>query len=566
MRIGFFLILFLLVKVSFGQAPLPKTYFTNPVNIPISLSGSFGELRSNHFHSGLDIRTQGKIGIEVHAAASGYISRLKAGVFGYGNVLYIQHPNGYTTVYGHMEEFSPKIRKYLRENQYRLEKNTLELFPEKNELPVEQGELIGLSGESGGAGGPHLHFEIRDGAQRPMNPFLFGMEVKDTKPPVVKALQVYPQNENSHVALSASQQELHFTKNKDGSYQTKTIEAYGELGFGIEALDYMDGSNNTHGIYHIQTCLNGEPQMDITFDDFSFANTRYINRYIDYAHFKDKKSKVQKLFLEANNNIDMQINVLHENGLIDIKDSLDYKFEIYLKDFAGNLTHIKIPIRGVKAAVEDLKPKPDKTTEFFAQADKPNVFELEHHDIFIPKDALYENTYLKLSESAGSVDVHEFTTPLHKNITIGFKADKYTKEDFDKLYVARRYPWGTKYYSQTYKEDNRITTRTRTFGTYGLEMDTIPPTIQTLNFRDKKWVSDLKYLKLKIKDEESGIADYYGTINGKFIVLEYDYKSGIVRYDFRDKISDQTENNLKVIVVDNVGNSTTFEATFFRKE
>jgi len=164
MRIGFFLILFFLVKISFGQAPLPETYFINPVNIPISLSGSFGELRNNHFHSGLDIRTQGRIGIPVHAAVSGYISRMKVGVFGYGNVLYIQHPNGYTTVYGHMEEFSPKIRKYLRENQYRLEKNTIELFPVKGEIPIEQGELIGLSGESGSDGVPHFHFEIRDGS------------------------------------------------------------------------------------------------------------------------------------------------------------------------------------------------------------------------------------------------------------------------------------------------------------------------------------------------------------------------------------------------------------------
>src|SRR5699024_7378 len=164
----------------------------------------------------------------------------------------------------------------------------------------------------------------------------------------------------------------------------------------------------------------------------------------------------------------------------------DYKFEIYLKDFAGNLTHIKIPIKGVKAEAEEIMPKPDKTTDFFAQANKPNVFDLEHHDIYIPKNALYENTYLKLKENAGSVDVHKFTTPLHKNITIGFKADQYAKEDFDKLYVARRYPWGTKYYSKTYKEEHRGTTRTRTFGTYGLEMDTIAPTIKPVKFRDKK--------------------------------------------------------------------------------
>lgn len=562
-----FIPVFLLVSLfSFSQDSLPEAYFINPLKIPISLSGSFGELRDNHFHSGLDIRTQQRIGLDVHASAPGYISRLKTGPFGYGNVLYIQHPNGYTTVYAHMEEFAPKIREYVRKRQYELKKHEIELYPQAHELPVDQGEFIGLSGNSGSSGGPHLHFEIRDAAQRPLNPFLFGMQTRDSKPPQVRGVFVYPQQEDAHANLSAQQQELHLTKIADGSYQAKTVEAFGELGFGINAMDYMDDSNFTHGIYQIQTCLNGEPQLEITFDQFSFANTRYINQYIDYYHYRDKKARIQKLFIEENNKVDMSIKMTQNKGLVNIKDSLDYKYEIYLKDFAGNLTYVKIPIRGMQADLEEIKPKPDKTTDFLAFADKPNVFDLEKYDVFVPKDALYEDTFLKLEEVSGGIQVHEFTTPLHKNITIGFNAEQYNKEDFEKLYVARVLPWGKKYYSDTYKEENRISTRTRIFGFYKLEMDTTPPTIVPVNFRDKKWVSELKYLNLRIKDEESGIADYHATINGEFIVMEYDYKTGILRYDFRDKVSNQTENNLKVIVVDNVGNSATFEAVFYRKE
>ncbi len=565
MRVNLLLILFFIYRVSFGQEAFPKNYFINPVEIPLSLSGNFGELRDNHFHSGLDIRTQQRSGLNILAAADGYVSRVKIGLYGYGNVIYVQHPNGLTTVYGHLQEFSPKIREYVRKRQYANQKNTIELFPKNGELPVKQGEIIALSGESGGAAGPHLHYEIRDEQQRPLNPFLFGIEVKDTRPPKIEKLKVYPQEENSYVNSSANRQEIHLTKINENTYQAKSIEAFGKIGFGISAVDFMDGASFTHGIYQIQTFLNGDLQMDIKFDQFSFANTRYINRYIDYEFYKDKKQRVQKLFLEPNNFIDMPIEAT-KNGFVNIEDNLDYKFKILLKDFAGNETQISIPIKGIKVEEDRIEKKEEKTTPYFAQWNKPNVFNLEHHDIFIPKGALYEDLYLNIEEGVEKIKVHEFTTPLHKNITIGFDASKYNQEDLEKLYVARVFPWEKKYYSNTYKEGSRITTKTRTFGTFQLEMDLTPPTIEPVNFRHKKWVSDLDFLKLRIKDEESGIDTYYGTINGKFIALEYDYKTDIIQYDFRDKVSDKTENNLKIIVVDNVGNSTTFEATFFRKE
>ncbi len=182
-----------------AQNDLPKDYFQNPLDIPIVLAGTFGELRSNHFHSGLDIKTQQREGLEVKASAEGYISRINIQHYGYGKALYIQHPNGYTTVYGHLQKLAPKLQEFLRKHQYQKESYEIELFPEPGELKVEKGDLIAYSGNTGGSGGPHLHFEIRDGSQRPMNAQMFGLDVADTRKPLVEGVYAYPLGDDAHV-------------------------------------------------------------------------------------------------------------------------------------------------------------------------------------------------------------------------------------------------------------------------------------------------------------------------------------------------------------------------------
>lgn len=565
MTIRFLLMLFCIAQFSFGQAPLPQGYFKSPLNIPLRLAGTFGELRSNHFHSGMDIKTQQRTGLDVLASASGYVSRIKISSYGYGKAIYVQHPNGYTTVYGHLSDFSPEIRKYIRKHQYKKESYAIQLFPEKNKLPVKQGEVIAKSGETGGAGGPHLHFEIRDGQQRPINPMAFGIKIEDHRPPIVNSLFVYPTGKDSHLNKSAQRQRLRLIPQKDGSYKTETFYAYGKLGFGISTFDRTDHAANPDGVYKIKTCLNGEPRFGITFKRFSFAKSRYINRFIDYSYYKKNRKRIQKLFLQPNNDIDMNLESVNK-GYIQIGDSLNYSYKITVEDFAGNATIIRVPIKTRKVPENEIKPKEVDTTDYLAFANKANVFTLKNYDIYIPKNALYEDTYLDLEVRATEIKVHNKLTPLHKNITIGFDASDYSKKDREKLYVARTYPWGTKYYSKTHKEGSRITTRTRTFGTFKLESDETPPTVKPVNFYNKKWMSHADFLKVKIKDKDSGISTYRGTINGKFIVMQYDYKTHILKYDFRDNVVKKTENNLKIIVVDNVGNNTTFESTFFRKE
>lgn len=564
MRITF-LLLFLGLSLSiFGQETYPKDYFQNPVRVPLYLAGNFGELRANHFHSGLDIKTQQRVGLDILAAADGYISRINKNPYGYGNVMYVQHPNGYTTVYAHLQEFSPTIEAYMRKHMYSQEKNNLELYPRPDELPVKQGEVIAKSGETGSVAGPHLHYEIRDGRQRTLNPFLFGVQVKDSRPPHVSGLYVYSVGPNSHVDQSSDTQELHFTKQADGSLKTEPIHAFGKLGFGVAAVDYMDDVPNTNGMYKITTRLNGSKLIDFTFDSFSFTNSRYINRHIDYAFFEKNKKRIQKLFIEPNNHIDMQITHT-DNGYLNIKEDLNYNYEIILKDFAGNETKIIIPIKAMELPEEEIHTKEPQKSDYFAQWNKPNVFNLDHHDIYIPKEALYDDVYLNIEEDAQKISIHDPSTPLHKDITIGFDAGKYSKEDREKLYVARVYPNGRSYYSKTYKDGARITTKTRSFGEYKLKRDTISPLVTPVNFQDKQWVSSIDFLKVRIKDDDSGISHFRGTINGKFIVLEYDYKRNVLQYDFRDGISSEGQNDLKIIVTDNVGNHAVYEATFFRK-
>src|SRR5690606_3165594 len=219
------LVFIIITSGIFAQAPEPEEYFASPLDVDLVLSGTFGELRSNHFHSGLDIKTQQREGLNILASATGYVSRINVATYGYGKALYIQHPNGYTTVYGHLQKFSPEIEAYIKKQQYAKESYEVEIYPEAGVLPVNQGDLVAFSGNTGGSGGPHLHFEIRDGSQRPMNPKLFGISVKDTQPPTITSLYAYPLGEEAHINGSANRQRLRLIPVPDGSFRTEQINA-----------------------------------------------------------------------------------------------------------------------------------------------------------------------------------------------------------------------------------------------------------------------------------------------------------------------------------------------------
>ncbi|WP_400080108.1 M23 family metallopeptidase [Winogradskyella sp. R77965] len=558
------LLLFLISCSVYSQSEYPQDYFRNPLDITLVLSGTFAELRSSHFHGGLDIKTQRKQGLKVYTAAKGYVSRIKVSHFGYGKAIYITHPNGYTTVYGHLQKFSKRIEQYIKDCQYEKESFEVEMFPNTEELLVEPNEVIAYSGNTGSSGGPHLHFEIRDNQERPMNPMLFGIDVKDTKAPFVSAVYAYPKDENALINGKNERVPLRLIPQKTGDYEVEKITAYGNIGFGITSYDKQDLAPNNNGVSNIQTFFNGNKSLEIDFKRFSFDESKHIKRLIDYEYFKSKKSRIQKLFIQKNNPLSLYKNI-NDNGYIKVEDSTSSVYKVRIRDFKGNETWVTIPVKG-KYKVIKKEAQGDASNKSLIYSDKTTTLEAENVTVNFYSNTLYDDSYIDFKVVSDTLHLHEDKIPLQKNFYINYDLSNYKSEHRDKIYIARLYGYYKKpYYVSTKRKGNIISAGSKEFGTYALAIDTIAPTIEPINFQDKKWLSKYRYLKVKIEDELTGISKYRATVNGKWILMEYDYKTKMLTHDFNDNIVRDTRNELKIIVTDNVGNSSTFEATFFRK-
>lgn len=541
---------------------IPQDYFDYPLKIPTQLSGTFGELRTNHFHAGLDIRTQQREGIPVYAAADGFVNRIRVAHFGYGKALYIQHPNGYSTVYAHLQKYHGAIERFVNNTQHQKESYEIQVFPAADKLPVKKGDLIGYTGNTGSSGGPHLHFEIRDHASRPMNPKLFGILVDDTRDPLINSVFVYPIGDDSHANQNQNPQQLRLIPQTDGNYVSEKISAYGSTGFGISAIDQQNAANNRNGVFKIQTNYNGENSIDIVFDRVSFDESRFINYYTDYAYFKERKTRIQKLFIEKNNPLSI-FKSSKNNGYVSVHDSTDSVYTIYVSDFNGNLVSITIPIEGRVLPIKTKKVN-EEHTHFVPAREGATIVEGKF-TIYIPPRSLYQDAYLNISADGNTLNFHKDNIPLHTNVTISVDVSNYEASDMDKVYIGRLNSWRKPFYNSTSRNGNTLSTKVRQFGNYGMAIDTIPPEIKAANFSDGSWISNHKTLKLKIEDSQSGIKSYRATINGKWVLMEYEYKKNTLTHHFNNDEIKETENNLKLIVTDNVGNSSKFEAIFYRK-
>ena len=558
----YYVLILLSTHFCFSQVEYPQDYFRNPLDIPLVLASNFAELRSNHFHSGLDIKTQQRQGLNVYAAADGYISRIKISFFGYGKALYITHPNGYTTVYGHLKGFAPEIEQYIKQYQYQKESFEVEVFPNSNELPVSKGEIVAFSGNTGGSTAPHLHFEIRDNQERPINPMLFGIDIKDTRPPFVSRVYAYTKDENSFVNRSNQKVELRLIPDKNGNYSTEKIEAYGNIGFGIESNDKQDMAPNNNGLYDVQTFFNGNKSLEVDFGRFSFDETKHINRFIDYEIFQTKKFRIQKLFVEKGNPLSL-FKDTENDGYINIEDSTSSVYKIKIDDFKGNETWVTIPIVGKRMEPTEA---PKINPEYYVTSDRAFNVQKDKVSVYIPANSFYDDVYLNFDVKSDTLLLYKDVIPMQKSYSIYFNIGNYKEEDKSKLYVAELVGYYKKpsYVYATRKGDSLIG-RPSNLGTFTLESDNDGPKITPVNFTNGKWISKEQYLKVKIADDQSGISSYRATINGKWILMEYEYKNDMLTYDFDDNVISEAENNFKLIVTDNVGNSSTFEATFFRK-
>lgn len=564
MNFRVFSILFFTILSVSSQEKYPVDYFQNPLNIPLYLSGTFGELRTNHFHAGLDLKTNQVEGLKVFASASGYVSRIKVSAWGYGKALYITHPNGYTTVYAHLKKFNKKIETYLKAKQYEKESYEIQLFPKATELLVDKGEVVAYSGATGGFVGPHLHFEIRNTSNSmPINPLLFGIKIKDTKRPNINVLVVYPQNDSSQVNQSNAPLQINFKSLADGNLLADKITASGEIGFGINTYDRLNGAMNKNGIYNMTMSVNGQKVYKHEVEAFSFAESRYINLLIDYERYADLSQRVQRCFVHPSNKLSIYQNVVN-NGILNIKDSLTYNVVIEVKDFKGNLKSLTIPIQGKKDSITIYKE--DKITQYQIKYKEFNKFQKEGVTIAFPKNTFYEDFYLDFNVKDSIATIHHKSVPLHKNYTLTFDVSKYTEEEREQLFIAKLSDKGRASYKQTIKKENTFYTTTKDLGTFTLLSDTESPSLKLSNIKNEQWLTHYNFLKLKVSDKLSGIKSYRGEIDGEWILLEYSPKYGTLTYNFADKKFTTAKHQLKVIAIDNVGNTKLLEATFYRKK
>lgn len=559
-------LLFLLLSMSvFGQTDYPKEYFRSPLDIPLFLSGTFGELRGNHFHSGLDFKTQQTEGLNVYAAADGYVSRIKISTWGYGKAIYITHPNGFTTVYGHLSKASPVIEAYIKKNQYSQKMYEVEMMPKENELIFKKGEIIALSGNSGGSGGPHLHFEVRDSkTEKTINPMLFGFDkmISDTRSPIINNLVVYPIGDSSSVNQTQRPLEVSLSQQKDGSYISEKIIANGKIGFGVNTYDLFDKSYNKNGVFQVQALCNGKPFFGYKFDTFSFDESRYINALIDYTRFKRTGQRVQQLFMTE----PYLLSIITSNntyGMIEVKPNLYQNLQIEVSDFHKNKSVINIPIQYSNLPATTFRD--EKRSNYFLKARKDHSYAKDNVTVFIPAGTFYDDFYLDFDVKDSVLLLHNESIPVHNNITITFEDTTLNEADRAKTFIASRE--GKRLgYNKTYRKGNIFTAYTKDLGAFILAKDTIAPQISNPNFVQGKWISTQKKLEIYISDNLSGIAEYNGYLNGKWILFEYDYKTKKLSYDFADDIADDGRNDLKVVVTDNLGNSATFESHFFRSK
>lgn len=560
--------LIFLVRASAQDMPQTHSYpqgvFRYPLDIDPETAGSFGELRPNHFHSGLDFRTEQRIGIPVHAVYDGYISRIRSQIGGFGYALYITHPNGYSSVYAHLDHFSPAIERAMRERQ-QLEKSFAVDFPlDPFQIPVRKGEVFAWSGNTGASGGPHLHFEIRDSkTEETINPSLFGLRIADEKAPTLYGFYVYQlDGKPFDERIAKTRVPIAGTGGTYRLAKQNMLNLDGEIGFGLIAYDFNSASANRNGIYSIQVNMDGKTWFSYAIERFAFDQTHAINAHIDYPAYQAGRTMIQKTFADPGNRIGLY-PVRENNGRLRFDDGALHELEILVKDVAGNTSTLKFT---VKAGTQPFTP-PVRPAGTVFRCNQVNTLSTGDMKLRIPEGNLYDDvqfSWVKKARAPGACSetykLQNRNTPVHDSYELWIKPDAGAEKLADKLLIVnenRQSQGGS-------VDDGFIKGNPKGFGEFFLLADTVPPSITPINISDGKNMAKTDGIYLRIGDNLSGIKKYEGYIDGQWVLFKYNFRTGVISCAFDDAAIQPGKHALQIRVLDGKDNSREYSATFYR--
>ncbi len=553
----------------YAQTPSGTRKYIAPMDIPMQLSGNFMEPRTDHFHSGLDIRTEGREGIPVKAVADGWVSRIKISPWGYGKAVYIEHTDGHTSVYGHLQQLKGPVAEACLNAQYERKDFSIDIYPAKGELPVKQGEVIGLSGNTGGSGGPHLHFELRrPGDQHAVDPESLGYDILDRTPPEMIGVRLHPLTDSSLVAPYPANAQGYATQGGAGKYALKpglVPTAYGTVGVSLHVIDRYDNSGAKFGVRKIELYVDSVLAFSTLLDHVDFDVNRYCNAHMDYEVYKGQKLEYHRCYKQPNNKLRIY-GKEPVQGRIALAPGRDHRIRLVATDANGNRSELRFNLRG--ATIEEARIWPIKPLEgSLFRYDTENVLEEEGVRLTLPPNALYDDTYVRYARKPAPAkaiaplhQLHDPLTPIHSNSSLRIELPDLPIEKRNKALIVRMDDGGKVSAVGGTVGDGAVTANIRAFGAYTLMLDSVAPVITNVDLR-----ADMKgrnSFTIKVSDDLSGVTSWRGTLDGKWILLEYEPKNKTLTHTF-DKHSKGTGKRTFVLeVTDDRGNSTRYEMAF----
>lgn len=549
-------------SAALAQPAYPVNYFRNPLRIPILLAGNFGECRPGHFHSGIDIKTAGKENEPVYAAAEGYVSRIKTEPGGFGHALYVTHPNGYTTLYAHLNDFSPALQRYLRQQQYAKESWTQDLPLRPEQFPVKKGEQIAWSGNTGGSTAPHLHFEIRDSkTEHPLNPQLFGFDIPDNRAPVPTQLAVYDRNSS----IYQQDPKLLPLKLSGGVYRPAKDTIYvtaDAIPIGVVVNDFMTGSENTLAFLTAEWYLGDALQGRILLDDVGYDETRYLHAYADYKTREQKKIWVQLLYQTPGNRLDRIYSDLQQRGALVPVPSEPARLRVVLRDVAGNESSIEAAI--VRNGAQRIRPCP---VDSVWAPNAPKSLSTADYSLSLGADVLYDEAcggVVTMPQSGGLSKRYKVLSsliPAHSSYQLALRPEGVLPFAIRNKIVLRYNDGGSvSGRAATLSERGQYGAKVRGFGEFWLEADTVAPVVTAVG-AVKGDLSKAKKLVFTAQDKGSSVKRFRGEIDGVWVLFEQHGSAWTYVFDSH---CPKGKHELKLTAEDESGNVRVVRNSFLR--